>query len=456
MNSESQIFLTKRLTFLILCLMTALAMFMRMEYIQTTVIPRPIVADARQYVLYGHNLCYHGTFSKELASGEPRPDAFRSPGYPLLIALGFVLGGKQGFYPVLLVFQAMLGALMVPLTFLLGRWILSSACWAMLAAFLVAISPHLIAMTGYLLTETLFSFVLLSALVCFSFALKTNRPFHFGLAGFCWGFAYLTNETALLLPFLFFVILFCHGFQSRHKDGKWKKTLRGMSVCIIVFSLFPIAWALRSRHLPPDAPKGGSRAIATMTHGTYIGFTHKDPGFKYFPYREDPMQPAFSSSLKNFVTIFGERFRQRPLRYLSWYVLEKPFYLWSWNILQGQGDVYVYPVKTSWYQTSVIANATRIAMKISHPLILTFALVGILLFFVTPMCSDERTGAFTHRSIFPVIIITVYYTLLYMVFASWPRYSIPLRPELYLLASWSMKILAEYLTERRKLAYERQ
>ncbi len=49
-----------------------------------------------------------------------------------------------------------------------------------------------------------------------------------------------------------------------------------------------------------------------------------------------------------------------------------------------------------------------------------------------------------------------YHTLLYMVFASWPRYSISLRPELHLLASWSLKILSEYLTERRKLAYEKQ
>ena len=77
-----------------------LALHVRIQYVNKTLIDAPIRADARQYVIYGYNLANHGTFSKEFPSDNPCPDSFRSPGYPLLIALALILGGDQGFYPI--------------------------------------------------------------------------------------------------------------------------------------------------------------------------------------------------------------------------------------------------------------------------------------------------------------------------------------------------------------------
>lgn len=226
-----------------------------------------------------------------------------------------------------------------------------------------------------------------------------------------------------------------------------------MSVYLIVFSLFPAVWILRNHNLSPNASKGSERAISIMSHGAYPGFIYKDPKFKYFPYREDPMQPAFSSSLENFISIFTERFKQRPVRYLAWYFFEKPFYLWSWNMLQGQGDVYVYPVIKSLYQTSKIANLPRILMKCFHPIILILSFIGI------PIVINEsylkKNEILPYQTPFIIFIVLIYYTLLYTVFAPWPRYSIPLRPELYLCALWSLKISIEHLMKRRREKYAR-
>ncbi|NJL60252.1 MAG: hypothetical protein HC887_12100 [Desulfobacteraceae bacterium] len=77
------------------------------------------------------------------------------------------------------------------------------------------------------------------------------------------------------------------------------------------------------------------------------------------------MQSEFSSSLSSFSKIFWSRFQERPIRYISWYLFEKPYYFWSWNILVGQGDVYIYEIKKSLYQTSAAANFTREIMKFS-------------------------------------------------------------------------------------------
>lgn len=444
--------ISTKLIILLLCLISTIALFIRIQYINHTDVYKPIRADARQYVLYGYNLAHHGIFSKQIpSSNTPSPDSFRSPGYPLLIALSFLLGGDIGFYPIVIYTQIILSVLLVPLTFYLGIRFLP--LWgATAAACLVAFSPHLISMTSYLLTETLFAFIFITAIICFYHAIKRQHVFLFIFAGFLFGYAYLTNETVLFIPFLLAIIgLFTNGFRS--KKIMEKQLLLKVSLFLFVFSLFPGGWALYNINLPHDAPKGSSRAIATLSHGAYPDFIYKDPRFKYFPYREDPMQPAFGSSLDNFKKIFWTRFKERPGRYLRWYLLEKPYYLWSWNILQGQGDVYVYPVITSLYKSSEIANATRESMKHLHPLILILAIAGIPLLYITYW---RGKGAVNIPDT-PIIlfIICIYFTLLYTIFAPWPRYSIPLRPILYLVALWSLQAGGKFISEKWKIPKHR-
>lgn len=444
--------ISTRLIILLLCLISTIALFIRIQYINHTDVYKPIRADACQYVSYGYNLAYHGVFSKEIpSSNTPSPDSFRSPGYPLLIALSFLLGGDNGFYPIVIYTQIILSVLLVPLTFYLG--ILFLPLWgATAAACLVAFSPHLISMTSYLLTETLFAFIFITAIICFYHAIKRQHVFLFIFAGFLFGYAYLTNETVLFIPFLLAIIVFfTNGFRS--KKITEKQLLLKVSLFLFVFSLFPGGWTLYNINLPHDAPKGSSRAISTLSHGAYPDFIYKDPRFKYFPYREDPMQPAFRSSLDNFKKIFWTRFKERPGRYLRWYLLEKPYYLWSWNILQGQGDVYVYPVITSLYKSSEIANATRESMKHLHPLILILTIAGIPLLYITYW---RGKGAVNIPDT-PIIlfIICIYFTLLYTIFAPWPRYSISLRPILYLVALWSLQAGKKFISEKWKILKHR-
>ncbi|MCP4152519.1 MAG: hypothetical protein GY757_32585, partial [bacterium] len=220
--------------------------------------------------------------------------------------------------------------------------------------------------------------------------------------------------------------------KTENVKSRWKTT----GLFLLVFSLFPVSWTIRNTiAVESDSLKGGARAITTISHGAYPGFVFKDPKFKYYPYREDPMQPAFGSSFENFRKILWERFKQKPVRYLTWYLFEKPYYIWSWDNLQSQGqkrgkgtgDIYIYPVRNSLYYTSNAANILRLSMKILHPAILISALAGILLFIVSRQLTLGT----------PLLIVIVYYTLLYTVFAPWPRYSVPLRPELYLFAIYS-------------------
>lgn len=180
--------------------------------------------------------------------------------------------------------------------------------------------------------------------------------------------------------------------------------------------------------------------MSTIGSGSYPGFVYKTESYKYYPYKEDPL---FEEYVKNFSSLkenLVARFKERPGRYIFWYLVEKPYYVWSWNILQGQGDIYVYRVTKSWYQQSFFANISKQTMMFIHPAILCLALLSVPLV----LSKMNRYRQQTLTVIF-VISICVYYTFLYAVFAPWPRYSVPLRPELYLLAVWALYEGRQYL-----------
>ncbi|NJL60253.1 MAG: phospholipid carrier-dependent glycosyltransferase [Desulfobacteraceae bacterium] len=120
------------------------------------------------------------------------------------------------YYFITLYIQAVLSALLIPLTFLIGIRFLSSGA-SIIATVMVAFSPHQISLTSYLLTETLFSVTLLSAIFCFYYTLKEKKAILFAASGVLFGFAYLTNETALFIPFIFALPIF---LKIRHISDK--------------------------------------------------------------------------------------------------------------------------------------------------------------------------------------------------------------------------------------------
>jgi 4-amino-4-deoxy-L-arabinose transferase-like glycosyltransferase len=430
-------------TLLIVCLLTITAFFVRIKYINTTVINHPIRADAYQYVCYGFNLAFNSIYSKDATSGKPVPDSYRSPGYPLLIALAFKLCGNKSYYPFLQYTQALLSALLVPLTFFTGMYFLS-ANGALISGFLVAISPHLISISSYLLTETLFGFFLLLSLYLFVGGVKKTNNCRIIFSGLFCGFAFLTNETFLFVPYILSALIIINKKTAYFLIPKI--STKTILYFLMVFTLFPSAWYIRNALNIPEGVKS-NRALETMIHGTYPGFIYKSEKFKYYPYREDPELYEFGSSIGSFISFLSKRVKERPLRYLVWYLLEKPYYLWSWNILQGQGDIYIYPVKTSLYQQSHVLDITRIAMKALHPVVMFSALLGIII--ITSSFTKNRLFHITETAI---AILIIYYTIIYTVFASWPRYSIPMRPELYLFSIWTISIVFQWHRKRFKRA----
>jgi len=429
-------------TFAVLCLVFSIALYLRFYYVNQTVDDIYVARDAEHYVNYGKNLIHHRTFSYQGDKSPPIPDSFRSPGYPIFIALALKISGEYDYLKTALYSQAFLSAALVPLTFVIGTFFLSNPA-AVLASGLVAINPHLITTSACVLTETLFSFLLLFAIYVFQLWQRNESFWLGGISAILFGFSFLTNETALFLPFIIvFVLALAKHFQIGNVSIC--KNSIALIVFLSIYSIFPVSWWLRGYYnVPVNAPKGSDRALVTMSHGAYPGFIYKDTRYKRFPYREDPQQPVFGSSLTNFSKILWSRVQNEPFKYVTWYLVGKPYYLWSWNIIQGAGDIYLNPVQSDLFVEQRSAAYVKKGMRILHFPLLISALLSIP-FTLVIVRSTRNPVRYLGRVALVPMIVCVYFTIIYTIFAPWPRYSIPLRPELYLCAIWTLSIIVKY------------
>ena len=121
------------------------------------------------------------------------------PGLPWVVSLVYRAFGHQLFAAIAV--QCLIGALAAPLAASLGNALFGPAA-GRLAGWLTAVHPLLVFFSAYLLTETLFTTMLLVAMAASVSWVKTPRPGRALGTGLLWGAAILTRPTALLMPAL--------------------------------------------------------------------------------------------------------------------------------------------------------------------------------------------------------------------------------------------------------------
>ncbi len=151
--------------YIILTLITLLGLHLRLQAVRYTEVDTPIRADAKAYLIYAFNLKQFNIYSRatdtlEGKSAKPTPDALRAPGYPLFLRL--MIGdtvSDQTLIGIELA-QAVLSAVTILLAYFAFSVILKPSL-ALLVALLTAISPHLVTADVFILSESLFSAVII-------------------------------------------------------------------------------------------------------------------------------------------------------------------------------------------------------------------------------------------------------------------------------------------------------
>jgi len=287
----------------------------------------------------------------------------------------------------------------------------------------------LISFGNYILTETLFSFTLLLSLYLFINLLKYKKTTLALLTGLSFGLAYLVNPVIFFAPF-FLALLFY--FTSTEICKKLSFYM------LVSFLAIALAWSARNHvYVDSNQASTSSRVLLNLIIGSHRDF--------YQVWRANPRDPnnpatldqaAAQGSIPQFLSTLWERIQQKPIDYAQWYFLEKPYYLWSWDILAGIGDIHIYPVAYSLYDQNRLALASYSIMKSIHLWLWASALMGIFFLF-------RFNLNIPMLAILSLYITVIYISAVYVILQADSRYSIPLRPEMYLCAMFFIMRIVE-------------
>jgi hypothetical protein len=227
----------------------------------------------------------------------------------------------------------------------------------------------------------------------------------------------------------------------------WQKGIHLSGLLLLGFALSFSPWIVRNM-MTLGTPGDSTLTINFLHHGMYPNFTYDDLKQSYgFPYRYDPRSEEIGKDVSSVIKEIARRFNHETSKHLKWFFLQKPLVFWSWNMVQGAGDAFVYPVSTSPYFSDKFFRWTRRIMYHGHWPIVLLALFGcVLAWFPLSRLNMEEKTIFVARF---VSVLLAYFTFLHMVGAPFPRYSVPLRPFLYGMALFPPLLLIEALKRSR-------
>jgi 4-amino-4-deoxy-L-arabinose transferase-like glycosyltransferase len=416
---------------LMLALATILSLHMNMTAVSGTVIDEPIRGDASDYVAYALHLKIDGVFSRSKSlrpSDTPEPDSLRAPGYPVFI-MPFVDASKKdfGILPVLYI-QALLGALTTLISMLVFVRIMPFTA-SILCGVVVATSPHLVNASVYLLTESLFTFLLVSHVYALIVAKEKENLLLYGVSGIVLAASWLVRPTTLLLP-LVYILMFGYAIFKK------QMSVRALACLVLPFVVVLSGWSIRNE-MATGRMSDPQLTASFIHHGAHINLMYKDRMETYgYPYRYDSME---INTVGDAMRLVRENFKSEPWRYIVWVIAGKPIQFLSWRLTEGAGDVFIFkPIESPYFNNQIFVNSDDIAETI-HPLLMMLAVAG---------CLSFLAGGFKGNFALQIsAVIVLYFVALHAIGAPFPRYSIPIRPFCYGLAFYMAIRLYPHLME---------
>jgi len=397
-------------------------------------------SDGVEYYAYARNLVHHGVFSKSPEGRSPLAgDSYRDPGYPLFLAGWLEIFPQwDTWYAAALLSQGLLSALSVVLALGIGRrWM--PMPWLAGAGLLMAIWPHSVSMSSFILSETLFGFLCMLSLFLLTHALRRRSAAWATASGLGFALGALTN--AVLLPFAPLL-----GLYFAYRRYITARMLAGLLTGAIIV---PAAWMVRNVLLPPSyGDSSAGRALDTLVIGswpnyyqTYEASLKNDPVAVTAITRVVQEIALINYDLRAGVAELAQRMSNHPAEYARWY-LSKPALLWGWNIRVGVGDIYVYPTRNSPFEDQLVYRAAIALCHTLNPLLFILMIAGGIVALWPKQQSPSSLVAST--------LMLAFITAVYTVLQSEPRYSIACRPLELMLATFALYRGSLWIIQKKK------
>ena len=221
-------------------LLFAIAVLLRVLFVLIQVYFHPFVIE-----FYADDSAAYDRIATSLIEGKGYalngiPTAYEPPTYPIFLAGLFLLFGRNFLFVSLM--QAFLGAATVLLIYGLGSLLFSRKV-GVLAGLLMAVYPHHIFWTGYILTETLYVFLLVLALYLFVRFSRTVQLLP--LIGACAALiaAILTRPVFVAaLPLLVAWLAYVYSVRRIHLS----KVLMQVALVLVLFIVVFLPWGYRN------------------------------------------------------------------------------------------------------------------------------------------------------------------------------------------------------------------
>ena len=422
-------------------LVVLLALLVRTAFLFGLEVQTHIAGDINDYVHYAWNLGQHSVYSSAtLDTGVPTPDSFRPPGYPLFLLLCMWLSGfGTAWLAWAHALQILVSSATVLLVMLLGRtWMRPGL--SLLSGVLLALWPHHVVFGSTLLSETLLGFCIVLALWLTTQAHKKRSTALAISAGIAFGYAALVNTLVILFP-----LLMC-GLLLTSKDRR-----KVAGALMLAFLVFPVGWWIATSGTASVAPSSLDRAAMNLVQGSWPQY-HK----AWQTQKDNEVSAWIMNNIGDEVTLIlqdrqaglkavGSRLAQEPARNVRWYLLEKPWLLWDWDIRLGWHGIHFLPTTSSPFERNPALRALRTTLQLVNPAIFAFATLAILA--LIGNCVRGRPPSFPATA---TALFVVYVTALHALLQAEPRYAIAYRPEQLLLASMGIGVLYDRLHQRRR------
>lgn len=234
----------------------AAALALRLAFV-LAVPQQPVIGDAVDYDTIGWNLASGEGFSMQAGV----PTAKRPPLYPVFLAAVYGVAGHS--YTAARIAQSFLGAFACLFLFLAAKELFGRSA-ALLASLICAVHPVLIAYSGQILNEALFTALLTVAM--WLFVLWTRKRGWFLLVSFSIALAVsaLIKPTPIFLPVLLFA---ADAFDA--KD--FRRAVRSFGVFCMIALVVLAPWTIRNYKafgkIIPFASQHGPLFFYTMITG---------------------------------------------------------------------------------------------------------------------------------------------------------------------------------------------
>ena len=192
--------------------------------------------DSPGYMAIAKNFVEHSIFSFDDAPPYA-PTNFRTPGYPLFLALIYLI--FNSFFPAIFI-GAIISAFTAPLVYLVAKEDFSEKI-AFTAGVLSAIEPLSLLLGASILTEGIFTPVLFISIYCFIRYLKTSKQ------KYLWGAGVLFGVTTLFRPIMFYFWFLAIPFILYKERLNLRVAFKKAIIFVAIFFLILSPWLIRNK-----------------------------------------------------------------------------------------------------------------------------------------------------------------------------------------------------------------